>query len=187
MKFRESVLAHKYLDGLEGLEIGASAHNPFGLKTKNVDYTDDMNTIYKKAEIGLCGEAAKVDIVAAGDNIPLPDKSVDFIINSHVIEHFFDPIVALNEWKRLARKYIFIICPHHWADPTDRNLPITTLQEIVDRHDGKIPNPTCDAHHTRWTPQSFLDMCKHFGFNVIDHQQTDDKAGNGFTIVIKVD
>jgi hypothetical protein len=24
---------------LEGLEIGGSAHNPFGLKTRNVDYT----------------------------------------------------------------------------------------------------------------------------------------------------
>ena len=37
MKFRESAIAHKYLDGLKGIEIGGSAHNPFGLDTINVD------------------------------------------------------------------------------------------------------------------------------------------------------
>ena len=32
IKFAESKLAHQFLDGLTGLEIGGSAHNPFGLK-----------------------------------------------------------------------------------------------------------------------------------------------------------
>ena len=41
MKFKESALAHKYLDGLKGLEIGASAHNPFGLDTVNDVYLDN--------------------------------------------------------------------------------------------------------------------------------------------------
>ena len=56
MKFKDSQLAHQYLDGLSGLEIGGSAHNPFHLNTKNVDYTDDMNTVFKQAEESLCGE-----------------------------------------------------------------------------------------------------------------------------------
>ena len=34
--FREHALAHQLLDGLTGLEIGAAAHNPFGLRTRNV-------------------------------------------------------------------------------------------------------------------------------------------------------
>jgi len=42
MKFKESALAHKLLDGLAGLEIGGSAHNSFGLKTRNVDYTAEL-------------------------------------------------------------------------------------------------------------------------------------------------
>jgi hypothetical protein len=33
MKFMESKLAHQYLDGLKGIEIGGSAHNSFGLDT----------------------------------------------------------------------------------------------------------------------------------------------------------
>ena len=55
MKFPESALAHKYLDGLKGIEIGGSAHNPFGLDTINVDYTDDMTTIYKKWRLSIVG------------------------------------------------------------------------------------------------------------------------------------
>src|SRR5665213_800939 len=50
MKFKESAMAHKLLDGLEGLEIGGSAHNAFGLKTRNVDYCGDM-TVFKEEEI----------------------------------------------------------------------------------------------------------------------------------------
>lgn len=42
MKFQESALAHKLLDGLNGIEIGGSAHNSFGLNTRNVDYTKQM-------------------------------------------------------------------------------------------------------------------------------------------------
>lgn len=39
----ESKLAHKLLDGMKGIEIGASLHNPFCLDTLNVDYTDQMD------------------------------------------------------------------------------------------------------------------------------------------------
>jgi hypothetical protein len=29
---KEHALAHRWLDGLSGIELGASAHNPFGLE-----------------------------------------------------------------------------------------------------------------------------------------------------------
>jgi hypothetical protein len=38
-KGNESQLAHQLLDGLSGIEIGASLLNPFGLDTLNVDYS----------------------------------------------------------------------------------------------------------------------------------------------------
>lgn len=192
MKFRESRLAHHYLDGLVGLEIGGSAHNAFGLNTRNVDYCADMDTIYKRTEIELCGEAMPVDIEAPGNVLPLPDKSEDFVISSHVIEHFFDPIGALKEWARVARRYIYVICPLRDALESDRDLPITPLEELLDRHAGRIARP-CEKdwefplHFTRWTPQGFVDMCRRVGFNVIDGQEKDDKVGNGFAIVIKLD
>jgi SAM-dependent methyltransferase len=191
-KFPESAHAHHYLDGLTGIEIGGSAHNPFGLKTRNVDYSRDMDTSFKRAELEMCGEALAVDIEAPGDKLPLEDKSEDFVVSSHVIEHFFDPIGALKEWARVARHYIYIICPMRDALPSDRDLPITPLQELLDRHAGLIPVP-CEnevgypAHFTRWTMGGFVEMCRHLGFNVVDCLEKDDKVGNGFVVVIKLD
>lgn len=184
--FPESTLAHHYLDGLEGLEIGGSAHNAFGLNVRNVDYTADLDTIFKRQEVKMCGEAMPVDIVAPGDKIPLPDKSVDFVISSHVIEHFFDPIAALKEWARVARKYIYVICPQPTALESDKALTITGWDELRKRHSGEIPAPEVDTHehYTRWTCQTFVMMCNNIGLEVLDFQDPDDKVGNGFAVVI---
>lgn len=185
MKFKDSQLAHKYLDGLSGLEIGGAAHNPFNLNTKNVDYTDDMNTVFKQEEEKLCGDKMPVNIVAIGDDLPVEDKSVDFVISSHVIEHIFDPIKAIKEWLRVVKKggYVFIIVPHR--DRTfDKDRELTTLQEIIDRQNKDV-EIDLHQHWSVWNTESFLKMCNHFGFNVIDHQDVDDKVGNGFSIVIQ--
>jgi len=190
--FPESAHAHHYLDGLTGLEIGGAAHNPFGLTTRNVDYSGDMDSVYKRYEVELCGRAMPIDIAARGNKLPFADKSEDFVVSSHVIEHFFDPIGALKEWARVARRYIYVICPLRDALPSDRDLPITPLQELLDRHEGRIPLP-CDSeyhypwHFTRWTPAGFVEMCKYVGFNVVDSLEKDDKVGNGFGVVIKLD
>jgi hypothetical protein len=47
--FKESRRAHRLLDGLFGLEIGASFHNPYGLKTLNIDYTDEITPFSQHA------------------------------------------------------------------------------------------------------------------------------------------
>ena len=187
--FKESALAHQLLDGLTGLQIGGSAHNDFGLDTLNVDYSDDMDTTFKKEEIEYCGETLPVDIVANGDNVPVPDKSFDFIVSSHNVEHFFDPIKAMKEWIRIARKYVYIICPQPDADPTDVGKPVTGLEELERRHAGDIPFPEVDDHRhwTRWTCETFREMCAFYGWHVSHWQDPDDKVGNGFTIVIDVD
>lgn len=190
MKFRESQLAHALLNGLKGLEIGGAAHNPFGLDTLNVDRVSHNHpdfAPYASEQMRLCGEVMPVDIVAQGDCIPVNDKSFDFIISSHVIEHFFDPIAALKEWSRIATKYIFIICPLRDALESDRDKPLTPLQEHIDRHEGRIGRIETDEHHSRWTPDSFAAMCEHYGFNVQHLRDKDDKVGNGFTVVINLE
>ena len=186
--FKQSALAHYYLDGLAGIEIGGAAHNPFGLNTINVDRYGDMNTIYKVAEQQNCGQKMKVDVVSYGDDLPFDDKSYDFVINSHVIEHFFDPIKAIREWERVARKYIFIIAPHKMRT-FDSPRPITLLQELIDRHEGVLTNDTdcTDTHFSVWDTNAFLELCKYMNLNVVQFQDKDDKVGNGFTVVIKLD
>jgi glycosyltransferase involved in cell wall biosynthesis len=189
VKFKESALAHKLLDALEGIEIGGSAHNPWGLKTRNVDYTADFNTAYKEQELKLCGEALRVDIVSPGDQLQeVADDSVDFVISSHVIEHFPDPIKALKEWRRVVRPggYIYVIAPHK-ERTFDKDRPRTTLAELYERHRTGIgPDPDA-AHCSVWITADFVELIQALGWPIVAVQDVDDKVGNGFAVVIRVE
>lgn len=185
MIFKQSKLAHTLLDGLKGIEIGGSAHNPFGLNTINVDLYPGTDTVYKLKEIELCGEALPVDVVAPGDQLPFEDKSFDFVISSHVIEHFFDPIRAIKEWARVARKFIFIICPHR--DRTfDFNRPLTSMEDLILRNESNPISIDHDQHFSVWTTETFVHMVEYLGYKIYTVQDVDDKVGNGFTVVIEL-
>lgn len=193
MKFNESSLAHKYLDGLKGIEIGASAHNPFNIKNcVYVDYSDSMDTIFKKEEENLCGKKQKVDVVSQGDDLPFEDNSLDYVLSSHVIEHFFDPIKAIKEWLRVLKVggYIFLICPQV-SRVKDEHRPITTLQELIDRHVGNIKPEDIvmegghEDHRSIWDHTAFLELCNYLHLNIVEFLEKDEKVGNGFCVVIK--
>lgn len=209
--FPESPLAHQLLDGLFGYEIGGAAHNAFGLDTINVDRISHEHpdfAPYASEQIRLCGEVMPVDVVAPGNKLPFGDKSADFIISSHVIEHFYDPIGAIKEWMRVAREYVFIIAPLRDALESDREKPLTELDEHISRFSSKDfaadffgadfdeekfrAATESDEHHSRWTAQSFIQMCWWIftqewgkGWEVCTAQDPDDKVGNGFAVVLK--
>ncbi len=189
--FPESALAHQYLDGLVGLEIGASAHNPFGLVTKNVDIADEFNRrTYKAGELRISGEVAPIDIVAPGDKLPVPDASVDFVVSSHVLEHFADPIAALFEWYRVVKPdgYVYLIVPHR-ERTFDRGRSATTRAELWARHAGTesvIPDPET-GHCSYWVTEDLVELVRSIGLDweLVDFQDTDDKIGNGFALVLR--
>jgi SAM-dependent methyltransferase len=179
---RDSALAHRWLDGLKGVEIGGAAHNAFHLDTLNVDRTRDMDTVYKREELECAGVAMAVDVVAEGDDLPFPDEAFDFVLASHVLEHLPDPIRALQEWRRVARRYVFVVLPHR--DRTfDRDRPVTPVDELFRRHEQALRSDE-DRHWTVWTCESFLELCERLGVEVLEHQDPDDKQGNGFAVVL---
>jgi acetyltransferase-like isoleucine patch superfamily enzyme/SAM-dependent methyltransferase len=187
MKFKESTLAHRLLDGLEGIEIGGSAHNPFGLRTRNVDFTSEI-TYFKQEEIKLCGAALPVDIVSPGDNLPLNDNSVDFVVSSHVIEHFPDPIKALREWYRVVKPggYLYVIAPHK-ERTFDKERPRTTLAELIERHNTGVQPENLAEHCSVWITQDFVELIRWLGWTILEVQDVDDKVGNGFAVAIGVE
>lgn len=192
MKFPLHKIATHHLTGLKGVEIGGSAHNSFGLDTINVDYTDDMNTPYKKAEVDLCGEALKVDVVADASSLPFDNKSYDFVITSHVLEHLWDPIRAVIEWYRVARQYIFIIVPNK-LETFDKNKPLTEFQELVDRFAGDIRRPDnspSDDHWTIWDPVTFREFCEEMAqqlnLEIVEYEEKDSKVGNGCMVLFRI-
>jgi SAM-dependent methyltransferase len=177
-----SPFVSSYLDGLKGVEIGASSHNCFYLDAINVDRYGGQDTAYKRKERRLALHAVKVDVVAPGDDLPFADDSYDFVFSSHVIEHFPDPIKALREWIRVARRYVVVLAPHR--DLTfDADRPVTGIEELLERNRTGFTSEE-DRHWSVWTPESFLDMCRALKLTVVDSQVPDDKVGNGFTVVI---
>ena len=189
----DSAVAHRLLDGLAGIEIGASAHNPFHIPgCLTVDYTDKP-TLYTEAQLRLSGEVTRVDIVSPGDDLPFPDGSLDYVLSSHVLEHFYDSIGTLQEWTRVVRPggYLFMIVPHR--DRTfDRERPLTSVEELRGRRAACAaaaarhkPIRKEDAHHSVWTTESFLELCAALSLRVVHVDDVDDKVGNGFTVVIR--
>lgn len=182
LRRKRSRFVASYLDGLQGVEIGAASHNRFYLDTINVDRYASNDTVYKLEERRLARRSSRVDVVAPGDDLPFADDSYDFVFSSHVIEHFPDPIKALREWVRVARGYVVVIAPHR--DRTfDADRPLTPVDELLERHRDGFTS-TDDRHWSVWTCESFIEMCKCVGLSVIDSQDPDDKVGNGFVVVI---
>ena len=106
--FKESQLAHQMLDGLEGLEIGPSSHNPFGL---NARYVGQRDEIYEKEQLRLAGKVTVLDFVARADEIPVESESEDYILSSHVVEHCPNLIKTLLVSYCQARWFHLHDCP----------------------------------------------------------------------------
>ncbi|KAI1732476.1 methyltransferase domain-containing protein [Ditylenchus destructor] len=135
----------------------------------------------------MTGTFAKVDVVASGDDLPFPDGSQDFVISAHVIEHFYDPIKAIKEWLRVVRPagFVFIIAPHK-ERTFDRYRNRTTLDELLDRHaHPNPPLPDDHRHYTVWITEDLLELCNFLKWKVVAWQDSDDKVGNGFTVIIQ--
>lgn len=177
-----SAFVKRHLDGMVGVEIGAAAHNDFGLRAINVDRYPEMDTPYKDEERRLCGTARMIDLVAPGDVLPFKDGAVDFVFASHVIEHFPDPVRALKEWRRVASRRVVVVAPHR--DRTfDRDRELTPIAELLDRHAAGFTSQE-DKHWSVWTRETFVEMCEAAGLRVVDSLDPDDKIGNGFIVVI---
>jgi SAM-dependent methyltransferase len=188
-----SKLALRYCTG-EGLEVGASVHNPFGLKTRNVDFTDSMETVFKRDERRIFGVAAPVDVVAPADHIPVPDSSEDFVVSSHVLEHVVDPVRCLLEWDRIVRPggVVFMIVPHK-ERTDDRDRERTTLAHLIEDYEQRrtVPSVHQGGHEHVWITEDLVELVMWMKadtgvrWRLLEVADVDHKVGNGFTIVIR--
>jgi SAM-dependent methyltransferase len=228
-RFNTSPLATKYLENLHGIEIGASTQNSFVLKRSiNVDFSDEQGGLWQDKNC----QPATVNLVAFGDDLPFKDNTLDYVLSSHVVEHFFDPVKALREWHRVIKPggYIFIIAPH--KDRTfDKPREVTPVAELMGRSTGRIrvsdyaqaidlakvkesgtatfgpgyevppqvlirrgaqpeegwARYQADDHHhwSVWRTNDFVELVKALRFDIVETLDTDDKVGNGFTVVIR--
>ena len=186
--YKAPKIISKYCKGF-GVEIGGASHQTFKFRAINIDISDhrSVEDCYSIEQMKLGNYIKKVDIIANGDNIPLADNSTDFVFSSHVLEHFYDPVSAINEWLRIVKKNKYVVCiiPHK-ERMFDRDKPCTTIEEFENRHKNynklfRYP----DKHYSVWTTDSFLNFAKHFNYKIT---AVDDKVyhlENSFAVAIR--
>lgn len=184
------------------MEIGAGAHNPYGVSALNVAPPDPKDfEFYKAQQIKACGEFTPVDIWAEGDDLPVPDGSQDFVLASHSLEHMPNPIKALKEWHRVVkpRGVVFLVVPLRNALAEDRSRPLTPLDHMVEDYQlgrtaetHEVPPNGKRGHYHVFDLQSVLAVV-HWAeanaigsrFEVVATQVPDQKVGNGFVVVLR--
>lgn len=98
-------IAYDWLSG-NGIEIGA-LHNPLPTNHEtNVTYVDRMGNEELVCQYSDLSDRvlAPVDIVDDGEFLlSIDDRSQDFVIANHILEHCINPIGALQTWLRVLK------------------------------------------------------------------------------------
>jgi SAM-dependent methyltransferase len=211
LPFKEHALAHQLLDGKEGIEIGGSSHNSFGLAGSINIAPKDGFEFYKQAQIDLVGTFAEVDIWGTAEDMPeIPDHSQDYVISSHVFEHLPNPLKALREWVRVLKDggIIFMIVPQRDALPSDKGRTLSKVEDIIQADENNVTPDNWDyknnyvpggrmGHYWVYTPDTLKALMDYFdhmqgttlkipGLELVAEEDPDQKVKNGFCLVYKV-
>ncbi len=132
----------------EGIEIGA-LHRPSDvphLKVKYVDYRTPDELRLQYPELAPY-KLVDVDIIDDAQTLKtVPDKTQDFVLGNHLIEHMSNPISALLNWGRVIKPggHMFLAVPER--DLTiDRERELTPLGHIIE--DYESPSAERDFQH----------------------------------------
>jgi SAM-dependent methyltransferase len=203
---RRGRLAYIHLAG-EGIEIGA-LHKPLSCDWRKVrvQYVDIKNIDELKDEYTEINpdDICPVDSVDNGETLAsFSDESLDFVINSHMIEHTEDPISTLDNWLRVLRPggILYLIVPDMRYN-FDRRRNLTAFSHLLDDH-RKGPELSREAHYLEWAdlvegcrPEHIQDRARqlqgqnyriHFHVwtptNFVDFLMSYRALGHGFDII----
>lgn len=192
-KKSDARLICKYCIG-QGIEIGGGAWRIPNINTITVDLSNELrngkNVVFPPPDI----------IGTAYDLSVLPAESVDFVINSHLMEHLIDPLGALLEWKRFLKPegILLMIVPDKRYKPVDRDHPETKVDELCERHQKCLretlddnPDTSCLGNRRNakftprgepgwrrfnyWTPNAFLPLIRLANLEVVEVLEAQSK------------
>jgi SAM-dependent methyltransferase len=131
------VVARLYLRG-EGIEIGAlnrPLRVPRGATVKYVDRSPVAALRTEYQELGA-DRLVEADIIDDGERLTtIGDRSLDFVIANHFVEHCQDPIGALANMLRVLKEggVLYLAVPDKRYSP-DRDRPVTSNEHLLRDH-----------------------------------------------------
>lgn len=96
---------HYALVGI-GLDVGAG-DDPLPIASAWVDHE------WRRENAKLTRNLEEYKLARA-HKLPFPDKYFDWIYSSHCLEHCEDLVKTIEEWRRVARDYLYIVVPHFY-------------------------------------------------------------------------
>ncbi len=152
--FRED-LARRYLRG-DGIEIGA-LHRPLRLppeaRVRYVDIMtrDELLATHSSEVYGNPRWVVETDVVDDGERLTnFADRSVDFVVANHMLEHTEDPILALSHLLRTLRPggVLYLTLPDA-RQTFDASRPRTSVDHLAQDH-GVGPEWSRQQHYREW-------------------------------------
>ncbi len=151
-KFRQKyILATK---DKYGIEIGGPSqifsNNGLIPIYKKISILDGCNfsttTIWEgKLEAGETYQYSKhkkpgTQFISEGSNLSsINSEKYDFLLSSHNLEHFANPLKALFEWKRILKKNGYLIMVLPFKEKTfDHKRPVTSIDHILEDYNLNI-------------------------------------------------
>lgn len=142
---RSLKLVRQLLTSRSGLEVGGPSdvfRRRFNLPVydcvANLDNCDfSQNTEWANHAPAYCFNKDRPcgkTYFCEGSNLrEISDGSYDFLLSSHNLEHFANPILALKEWQRVVKRrgYFVVVLPHYARTFDHRRTP-TTIEHIWD-------------------------------------------------------
>ena len=91
-------------------------------------------TILSDAFSSHAGNASLAKVFFDAAFIPYKDQSFSFVLSEHVLEHIYDPITTLIEWKRVlcCKGKLFLFLPHR-DRMFDKDRELTELADLKKR------------------------------------------------------
>jgi SAM-dependent methyltransferase len=184
-----------FVDGKRGLEIGGPSLvfegglNPLPIypRVGSLDNCDiSRNTTWATHAEAYTFSPRKApgrNIFRDASNLScVASHSYDFVLSSHNLEHFANPVKALKEWKRVTQPGggLIVVLPDycktfdrrrtptevdHMFEDFERDTPeddLTHLAEILDRHDLSMdPGVSSAEEFHRRSLDNFTNRCLH--------------------------
>jgi predicted SAM-dependent methyltransferase len=147
-RYQRSIMAQKYLVG-SGAEIGAFEQPtlvPRGAATKYIDRVPSSHWRNQSEYANLA--LVEPDILDDGATLStVADRSFDYLVAAHVLEHIDNPISALKNWTRVVKKggHLLIVVPD-MRFTFDSEREVTTVEHLIRDHE-EGPATSANEHY----------------------------------------